>query len=198
MKKTFYIFRHGETDMNAKNIWQGARINVALNDNGKKQAEQLGQKLLPLGIEVIYSSNLRRALQTSLIVNKSLEVPAFLCGGLIECNFGDAEGKTYDELKQLCPETMNAVLHPTPATWDTRYPGLYSESKHEVYTRVRNALVQIADETKNSVIGISTHGGVMSALLAGLGNYGTDLPNCCVAKVEYNDVSHRMSFVKML
>jgi len=198
MKKIFYLFRHGETNLNAEGIWQGARINSALNEVGKTQAAELGKKLLPLGIEVIYSSTLRRAMQTTSIVNDKLDVPSILCGGLIECNFGKAEGKTYEEVRRLYPETVNAVLYPTPATWDARFPGLYSESKHEVYTRVRNTLEFIAAKDNSMVIGISTHGGVMSALLAGLGDYGTELPNCCVAQIEYDDISNRMSFVKML
>lgn len=34
----FYLFRHGETDMNAQTRWQGRGIDSELNANGENQA----------------------------------------------------------------------------------------------------------------------------------------------------------------
>ncbi|MBR1648074.1 MAG: histidine phosphatase family protein [Alphaproteobacteria bacterium] len=197
MKKTFFVFRHGQTDFNAKNIWQGAKINALLNDVGKQQAVELGDRLVPLGIEIIYSSNMRRAIQTAMIVNQKLDVPMFLSDGLQECNFGIAEGMPMDELQKLYPEEVRAVLYPTPQTWDSRYPGEKSESKHGVFDRVTGALRKIASATNCKIIGISSHGGVISSLLAGLGSYGLPLPNCCIAHIVYDSQKDEFSFVEL-
>ncbi len=198
MRKNFYVFRHGQTDMNANNIWQGAQINVTLNETGKQQALELGKKLLPLGIEVIYTSNLRRAIQTTMLANQSLDVATFIHSDLRECNFGEAEGYTFDELNNMYPQTVHDVLYPTPETWHTKFPGADSESKKEVFERVSSAILDIAHKDKSTNIGISTHGGVMSSLLAGLKAYGTPIPNCCVAHIIYDDATDSLSFVKML
>ena len=49
MKKVFYIFRHGETELNAKKVWQGTSANPNLNGRGREQAAELGQKIKNYG-----------------------------------------------------------------------------------------------------------------------------------------------------
>ena len=70
MRKDFYIFRHGETDYNAQKRWQGQGIDIDLNKTGLKQAEDLAEKMQHLGLEIIYSSPLKRARQTAEFVAK--------------------------------------------------------------------------------------------------------------------------------
>ena len=198
MKKTFYIFRHGETELNAKKIWQGTSADPDLNVRGISQATELGLKLAKLGIEKIYSSPFLRARHTADIVAKDLKVGVEIKDNLHECCFGEAEGRTMDEVNIIWPELMHAVLYPTPETWDSKYPGKNSESKHQVSDRVQEVLYEIAHKSVFKVVGISTHGGVMSSLLAGLKSYGIGLPNCCVAKVEYDTDTDELEFIKML
>ena len=198
MKKTFYMFRHGETDLNAQKIWQGTSANPNINEHGREQAVELGQKIKDYGIEIIYSSPFLRAKTTAEIVNECLNVPLKTEDNLHECCFGDAEGHTVDEIGAKWPQLMHDVLYPTPTTWDSKYPGSDAESKHQVFNRVNEALLEIARKSPYNVIGISTHGGVMSSLLAGLKSYGLGLPNCCVVQVDYDTDTDELSFVKML
>ena len=198
MKKIFYVFRHGETELNVKKVWQGTHSNPNLNDRGREQAAELGQKLALCGIEKIYSSPFLRAKYTAEIANKLLQVPLELEDAFHECCFGEAEGHTMDEIDAKWPQLMHDVLYPTPTTWDSKYPGDDAESKHQVFNRVNAALLQIAHTCPCKVIGISTHGGVMSSLLAGLKSYGVGLPNCCVAQIEYNPATDDLTFIKMI
>ena len=198
MKKIFYVFRHGETELNVKNMWQGTGANPNLNDRGREQAAELGKKLALCGIEKIYSSPFLRAKYTAEIANKLLQVPLETEDAFHECCFGEAEGHTMDEINAKWPQLMHDVLYPTPTTWDSKYPGAESESKHQVFNRVNAALLKIARTCPCKVIGISTHGGVMSSLLAGLKSYGVGLPNCCVAQIEYNPATDELSFIKMI
>lgn len=198
MKKTFYIFRHGETELNVKKIWQGTASDPDLTERGITQAAELGEKLAKLGIEKIYSSPFLRAHHTADIVDSTLCVGIEIKEDLHECCFGDAEGRTMDEVNADWPELMHAVLYPTPKTWDSKYPGKGSESKHQVSDRVQAVLLDIARNRSFEIIGISTHGGVMSSLLAGLESYGIGLPNCCVAQVEYDSATDKLRFVGML
>ena len=198
MKKVFYIFRHGETELNAKKVLQGTSANPNLNSRGREQAAELGQKIKNYGIKTIYSSPFLRAKCTAEIVNECLKVPLEIEDNLHECCFGDAEGYTMDEIGAKWPQLMHDVLYPTPTTWDSKYPGADAESKHQVFDRVNAALLKIARQSPHNVIGISTHGGVMSSLLAGLKSYGLGLPNCCVVQVDYDSDTDELSFVKML
>ena len=198
MKKNFYVFRHGQTENNANNIWQGAQLNPPLNEVGKAQAQELGKKLAPLGLEIIYSSNLKRAIQTTLIANEKLELPTVLDAEFREVNFGEAEGLTYDEVFARFGELKQKVAIPKPDTWNSRFPGKESESKYEVWLRVSNEIKKIAQTTKYTTIGISAHAGVLSSLLAGLEAHGIELPNCCIAHIIYDDKADSLSFVEML
>ena len=198
MKKHFYVFRHGQTENNANNIWQGAQLNPPLNETGKKQAQELGKKLSGLRLEVIYSSNLKRAIQTAMIVNEQINVPNISDAEFCEVNFGEAEGLTYGEVETRFGELKNKITIPKQDTWHLRFPGEGSESKFEVYTRVSNEILKIAHTTEYKNIGVSAHAGVLSSLLAGLDAHGIDLPNCCIAHILYDEKINGLSFVEMI
>ena len=55
-----YLIRHGETDWNHINRFQG-REDIELNAAGIAQAARCGQTLQGLGIEAVYTSPLKRA-----------------------------------------------------------------------------------------------------------------------------------------
>ena len=195
--KNFYVFRHGQTDMNVLNIWQGSKTNNELNTTGKNQALELKKKLLLLDIEIIYSSPLIRAIQTATLANP---VPSSICvePNLRECNFGDAEGHNLAEIETLYPEISYAMFHPTPDQWIKKFPGEGSESKKEVFERVKPAIAEIANTTNCTSVGISTHAAVMSSLLAGSGHPFVPVPNCCIAHFMYDENKDELKFVKML
>lgn len=69
-----YVVRHGETDLNAKNAFRGW-IDVPLDSNGKKQAQQAAEYLKGKGIRTVYCSDLIRARETAEIICKALELP---------------------------------------------------------------------------------------------------------------------------
>ena len=72
MAKDFYIFRHGETELNRRRRWQGSGTDYDLTEDGVSQAEELSAKLAGKGIEVIYSSPLLRARHTAEIAARKL------------------------------------------------------------------------------------------------------------------------------
>lgn len=120
MKKIFYVFRHGETELNVKGVWQGTSANPNLNNRGKEQALELGKKLETYGIAKIYCSPFLRAQSTAEIVNGFLKVPLEIDKNLQECCFGDAEGKTMEEVQTKWPQLMHDFLYPTHGTVNIR------------------------------------------------------------------------------
>ena len=69
------LARHGQTDWNAAGRIQGAS-DVPLNENGREQARKLASKLAASGgrLGAIYSSPLKRALETAGIIGRELDV----------------------------------------------------------------------------------------------------------------------------
>jgi broad specificity phosphatase PhoE len=73
-KKTLvYFVRHGETDYNAVNRIQG-QINIPLNEAGLRQAECAGERLKSKHFDVIYSSDLDRAMVTAQKIADGREI----------------------------------------------------------------------------------------------------------------------------
>ena len=91
MRGNFIIARHTTTDWNIEGRIQG-QTDTELNEVGKKEALALAEKLLPLSISKIVSSDLKRAFQTAQIINQKLNVPLILDRRLRECSFGSLEG----------------------------------------------------------------------------------------------------------
>lgn len=67
MSTNIILIRHGETDWNAEGRIQG-HLPVPLNPRGAEQAEALAVHLRDVSFEAIYSSDLRRALQTAEMI----------------------------------------------------------------------------------------------------------------------------------
>ncbi len=92
IKKRFYFVRHGETDWNKNKLCQG-HTDIALNDVGRGQAQALGEKIGTLPFCSIYTSPLKRAHETAVILNKALpHLSLTLVDHLKERHYGQLEG----------------------------------------------------------------------------------------------------------
>ena len=102
------IIRHGQTDWNKENLFQG-RSNNALNATGIKQAKDLALLLKNEPIDMLFSSPLDRAIQTANIINEYHHAPFFIDELLTERSLGGLEGKpssNYD-LPKLLEQILN-------------------------------------------------------------------------------------------
>ena len=117
-KINVYVLRHGQTDMNVAQKWQGSGSDCLLNETGKTQALNLGETIKHKYIRRFYCSPLLRAVQTANIVaSKNFTfAPITILKDLRECDFGDFEDlvkkleycilnpKMVDEKKKNCYE----------------------------------------------------------------------------------------------
>ncbi len=188
MRKDFYMFRHGETDYNVAGRWQGRGVDYPLNQNGVSQAEQLIEKLQGLGIEIIYSSPLKRALQTAQIAGSGIGAEVKILDDLAECALGVVEGMLKTEISVKYPELWQTWYEETDAT-DTRWPG--GESKKEIQQRMFKAFETMLSYPEN-VIGVATHSGSMRYFLLAF-DYGPHkIPNTALFHLVYEDGSWRL------
>ena len=106
---TIYFVRHGETDWNAEQRFQGQK-DIPINANGRKQAARNGQTLKgllkkPADFDYV-SSPLGRACETMEIIRQTLGLPArgySIDGRLKEVSYGEWEGLTTQEIKASTP-----------------------------------------------------------------------------------------------
>ena len=97
--------RHGETNWNAERRMQG-HIDIPLNANGISQAERLANALIRVkhSFDVIYSSDLERALHTANAVARALSLDVQITPRLRERNVGKLQGLLLSEAPVLLPE----------------------------------------------------------------------------------------------
>ena len=183
MRKDFYIFRHGETDYNLNGLWQGQGIDAELNNTGLQQAKNLAEKMQNLGIEIIYSSPLKRAVQTAREVAKQTSVNIEILNELTEGSVGVCEGLQRDVVKSKYPEIW-AEWYGENMNMETRWPE--GESKQEIQDRMFAAFNKMVMSDKK-VIGVASHGGAIRYFLTALGYGPHKMPNTALFHVIYED-----------
>ncbi|GMK47013.1 phosphoglycerate mutase [Paenibacillus glycanilyticus] len=160
MSVTLYIMRHGETDWNKEKRLMG-HFDVPINEVGLQQAHVLVKKLYKIKLDSIYSSDLRRALQTSEVLADQLGISKIKSDyRLREAKGGVCEGLTWAEMHQAHPEWWE---RDQKDWYSTPYPG--GESLLDVANRVEDMLNELAKNQVGKHIGVVTHWGVICAVL---------------------------------
>lgn len=188
-EKTFYLFRHGQTDWNVERRCQG-HTDIPLNQIGREQANELARffREKEIFFDEIYSSDLSRAVSTAQAVlssqPNSLELKTTFC--LREGNLGEAEGLKIEQIKEkFGEERWNSFRYTSKNALDIDFPG--GETRRESLSRVRG-FVESLLISPPKVIGLSTHGGVLRSLLHSFlpeGHAPLDIPNCVVYRLDF-------------
>lgn len=145
------LIRHGETDWNVEGRYQG-QADPPLNQQGLAQARQLAQKLRGVGLDVLYSSPLRRALQTAQILAEALDVPLHTEPRLVEIHQGEWQTLLYTEIAARYPELFDRWQ---TEPWTVTIPG--GENIAQVQERVYAAVDEILSRHEGQCIGMVAH-----------------------------------------
>ena len=86
-----YLIRHGETEWNVKRRFQG-RSDIPLNEEGRRLARITAQALVGVPFSRIYTSPLKRAYETAMIIKGERDIPVIEEPRIIEISFGEYEG----------------------------------------------------------------------------------------------------------
>ncbi|MBM3256077.1 MAG: histidine phosphatase family protein [Candidatus Moranbacteria bacterium] len=136
------ITSHGETVENSKRIVQG-HLGGRLSKIGKQQAKKVARRLKKEKLGAIYSSDLKRAVDTANEIAKfHKDLTVQFDKRLRERFFGKYQGKTYSE------------------NWDWKSIPEGIESDSKMNERVTNFIDDILDKHKNDTVLIVSHGGI--------------------------------------
>jgi broad specificity phosphatase PhoE len=160
--KNIFVIRHGETDWNKINRFQG-QTDIKLNDTGREQALRLRPILQELQIESVYSSPLARAMETIEIATQDLKLTIQKDDRLRETMLGDAEGLTADELLQRFGQDCLAKWRSyDERLLDYHFPN--GESKRQLMYRARQVFLDIVQNSNRNNIAVVSHGMLMRAM----------------------------------
>jgi probable phosphoglycerate mutase len=156
---TFVLVRHGETDWNRERRFQG-HADVSLNGAGLRQAVALADALAGERFATVYSSPLRRALETAEIVAAHLDIPVEPRGGLMEVDVGSWSGLTTAEVERRFPDGFSLWTETRAGGWTN------GETYEELGVRVVRELRELAERHPGERVLAVTHGGPIRSVLA--------------------------------
>lgn len=154
-----YLIRHGETHWNKEARFQG-RTDIPLNEKGKLQAEILSEYLSKENFDFIYSSPLKRALETAFPLANKLNKKLLIRENWIEFNFGEWEGLTVKEVHEKYPLERDLWLYYTERG---KIPK--GESFKDAYERIMKEKIFILNQHSDHKIAIFTHGAIIRVAL---------------------------------
>ena len=157
--KKMLLIRHGKTDWNADVRFQGS-TDIPLNDFGYQQALKTAARLKSWQGVPIYSSPLKRAMQTAEAI--STGAPVIPLDGLTEINFGEWEGAFVKDIRKKDKKALDA--------WHR--DGFFSipgnaETWEQIYNRVNKA-INVCQAREEERIMIVAHGGILRAIIISL------------------------------
>lgn len=160
MGTIIYLTRHGETEWNIEKRLQG-RGDSPLTENGIQRAKELRDRIKNIDIDVIYSSPIKRALNTANILRGNKNIDIVTDDSLMEMCFGDYEGKKIDIVQEENPSwDINLIMQ-----GNVEICAPNGENLKEVRERISKLMNKIIAENMGKSILIVTHGITLKALM---------------------------------
>jgi alpha-ribazole phosphatase len=154
------LVRHAETEEAARGRCYGS-LDVGLSATGTAQCARLAHELADELVTAVVSSPRTRALQTAHVIAERHGVDVRVDPALQELDFGELEGRTYDEIAASMPDLYAAwMTQPTRV----RFPG--GESYADLERRALRAVEMLRRELRGGTVVVVTHGGIVRAVLA--------------------------------
>jgi broad specificity phosphatase PhoE len=181
------LVRHGETDFNTAEIFRG-RLDIHLNKKGMRQAELLGEYLSRDRIDIIYSSPLKRAIETAGAIAAHHALDVNTVPDLIDLDYGDWQGLSLKEVKAKYGEIYQDW---TDTPEQVRIPG--GETLHEVRCRVMPFVRDAMMKYREGCITLVSHRVVCKVLICALLDMNDShfpmirIDNCGITRFDYGD-----------
>lgn len=192
MTKYLRFMRHGATELNVADCWQG-RADSPLTELGRRQAAEAGAHMAGAGIEPdhVHCSPKGRVLETLACALPSVYARGAyeLEPGLVEISFGSLDGK-----KHMADEPKSPFR-------DSFLP-LGGESEDDVERRVCAAIerLMLAEDARDVlVVSHGTCGRIFRNRWAALARVEAPrhLANCCVYTYEFDEEDRTFSLVEI-
>jgi len=133
------------------------RLDVDLLPSFDEDKKNVIRQLKDVHFDLVYSSPLTRCTQLADAICQLTGKPVVTDKRLVELDFGQWEGKTWDEISQT----------PEAKLWFSDFLNVAcprGESYRELLHRVQNFLADLATHHPNEIILIVTHAGVIRAI----------------------------------
>ena len=176
-EKRIYLLRHGKTEGFARKSYVGGMTDIALSEEGERQAWAWRRYFEKRPIETVYSSGMKRTTETARIVSGKRLAEILIENDLREICLGDWEGWAMETVRERFPEAWRLRGENLKGF---RPPG--GESFSDLAYRVVPAFEKIVEKTVKEVL-IVAHAGVNRVILADI--MGVDLNDVLKIPQDY-------------
>lgn len=149
------IVRHGLSVANKQGVVSG-RMDTPLTKEGKDQAQRMADRLENLEVDAIYSSSLKRAMETALPLAERLNKEVYVDIRLMEIDWGSFEGKSNEAFEKVFGKSGRDILD----TYVYDFSEYGGETSSQVKERVKSFLEDLHKQPYKKVL-IVAHGGIV-------------------------------------
>lgn len=175
------MVRHGQTEWNRVERFRG-RADLSLNDMGVKQAEAAAISLKNWQVAAIYSSPMKRALQTAEPIARNFHLTVQPLEGLIDIDFGVFQGLSAEEAREKDSKLLTMwVEQPHLA----QFPN--GENLDIVRQRVVTGVNELAAKHKDQTVILVSHTVVCRVLMCAM--LGLDNSHFWQVKQDVNAIN---------
>jgi len=158
----FILVRHGRTAWNREERFRG-RHDLLLDETGLRQAYAAAVHLLDRPITAVYSSPLKRTMETAKVIANQRGLPVQRHEGLLDIDFGRWQGLNAEEARAQDPELFRTWLE---EPHKVRFPG--GEALEDVRTRVTDAVEELAGAHPEETVVLVSHMVVCKVLMCAM------------------------------
>ncbi len=153
------LVRHGEVLSNLKKVYAGGSTE-SLTERGKQQAYKVAGRLSSMNIHTLYTSPVKRAVETAEIIGHVIGKNYTIIDEFKEMEMGPWEGMSEEEIARLYPHKWQ-VWQCKPA--ELRLDG--RETLDQVLARALKGLERISGISRDNSAVIVTHVVIIRVLL---------------------------------
>lgn len=165
MKTRLLLIRHGQSVGNHKKIFQG-HMDLSLSELGKEQALRVAKHLSTLRPDAIYSSDLKRALDTAAPTAAFWHMPIHKREGLREIDSGDWSGLPHATIAERYADSWKSFRFGDDPD-RIRCDG--GESVAELAERATREILLLGERHAGETVFVFTHATTIRALVYRLG-----------------------------
>lgn len=161
MPTELIFVRHGESNYNRDRRWQGQSQDALLSELGWRQAACVADALKNSGAAALFSSDLTRAVQTSVAIAAATRLPIFPDARLREIDAGRWTNRLSDEVALEEPERVRAW---NDAPFTTSLPD--GEGLVEAQKRILEFIGDAIPAYEGRSVIVSLHGAILQTVMA--------------------------------
>lgn len=158
---TVYFVRHAEAEGNIFHRMHG-HTDGPLTLKGLKQTEYLKERFLSVPVDAVWSSDLKRAVQTAQAISDPKGLPIHKDKRLREFDFGEVEDMPWGNAAFEYPGPIRA-FHEEPSKMDFKR----GEDFKTARDRMMNAVWDIVSQYPDKTVVIASHGASLRAMMTG-------------------------------